>query len=140
MGFWLFIIITVVFWGTSPIFEKTALKSISPAEGVLLRSIVIMIFMAAFVGISGNYDGLRALNWKVFAFIAIGAVLSGALGQMTYFSALKFERASVVVPIVASFPLMTVILSASFLGEQVTLWRVMGAIMVVAGVILVKLG
>jgi len=140
MSVYLYVLIAVLFWGGAPIFEKVALRSLSASEGVMLRSLVLAVVMSAFVGISGDYEGLRVLNWRVLGLIAAGGLCAGGLGQMAYFQALKMGSASMVVPMAASYPLVAMLLSIGLLGESLTLARALGAVMIVAGVALVRTG
>ena len=65
-------------------------------------------------------------------------VVNPVLGQLALFKALKFGEASRVVPIAASYPLVTVILAALFLGEKLTVPKVAGVLCIVVGIGLVS--
>jgi len=136
----LYIIIAIVCWGITPILEKIALRNLSPAEGVLLRSLMVVIFASVMIAVTRQYGGLRVFNWKAIAIVMAGGLISAAFGQLAYFHALKAGRASIVVPMCASYPLVTLLLSVGLLGESLTVWRVLGAALVVGGVALVKVG
>jgi transporter family protein len=56
----------------------------------------------------------------------------------TYYTALKLEATSRIVPIAASYPLVTAILSALILGEGLTVPRLIGTGLIVSGIWLVK--
>ncbi len=45
---------------------------------------------------------------------------------------------SKIVPIAASYPLITAVLSIFVLGEQVTLQRIIGIVLTIVGIIMVK--
>jgi len=68
---------------------------------------------------------------------ALWAALSGAcacLGLVALFVALRFGEASRVVPISAAYPVVTAILAAIVLSEQISFERGVGTALVVAGV------
>ena len=69
-------------------------------------------------------------------------ILSGIIPPLSLvllFLALERSDASVVVPITAAYPLVTIALAALFLGERLSLGRAMGAALVVLGVVLLTI-
>jgi len=138
MGFMGYLLIAIVCWGITPILEKTALRNLSSAEGVLLRSLAVAVCMGALMGFSGQYKGLHLLNWQAIGLAIIGGLISAGIGQFAYFAALKTEQASMIVPMAASYPLVTMFFSILLLGEPLSIKRALGAVMVVVGVVLVK--
>jgi transporter family protein len=65
-------------------------------------------------------------------------MMAGLLGMWTYYAALKMEATSKIVPIAASYPLVTALLSVLILREEVTLPRVVGTAFIVIGIWFVK--
>ena len=64
--------------------------------------------------------------------------MAGLIAMWTYFYLLKEGMASKIVPIAASYPLVTAVLSILILGEQVTIQRIIGIILTIIGIILIK--
>jgi transporter family protein len=64
--------------------------------------------------------------------------MAGILGMWTYYMALKMEATSKVVPIAACYPLVTAFLSVLILNEGLSVSRVIGTALIVAGIWLVK--
>jgi transporter family protein len=58
--------------------------------------------------------------------------------MLTYFYALQAAPASRAVPIAASYPLVAALLGIAFLGESLTLSKLAGTVLIIAGVWLVK--
>ena len=56
----------------------------------------------------------------------------------TYFGALKLDETSKIVPIAAIYPLVTAVLSILILKEGVTLFRLIGTLLIIIGVWLVR--
>ena len=91
-------------------------------------------------------QNIRTQDWleRVFEItlpiivFAISGLLAGLIGMVTYFILLKVSLASKVVPLVATYPLVTAILSTLFLKEPITIERLLGTVFIVAGVFLVK--
>jgi transporter family protein len=66
----------------------------------------------------------------------MSGIVAGLLGMWSYFSAMKYWEASRVVPIVGAYPLFAFLFSLHLLGEQLTLQKGIGVILIVGGVIL----
>jgi len=60
--------------------------------------------------------------------------------MLTYFGALKLGATTKIIPISATYPLVTALLGILILGEQATLLRILGAGLIIGGVWLVKIG
>ena len=131
-------LLTAFIWGISPMFDKVGLKSIDPVIAVAIRSFTVSIILIIYLIVSGRIGELTAVSLKPVGYIIIGAVLASLLAQITYFFALKQGAASQVIPISSIYPLITVIIAASFLGEKFGIGKGVGAVLVVAGVILLR--
>jgi transporter family protein len=140
MGVYLLVALSVICWGVSPILEKIALRDLSPLQGVMLRSIFSALAMALVVAFSGGIQGMRELDGKAALLVVIAGLLAGGLGQITYYTALKSDKASLIVPLAASYPMLTVLLSTVLLKESLSLARVAGATLVVIGVVFLRSG
>jgi transporter family protein len=134
----LFALLTALLWGIAPVFEKSALLKISPLAGVTLRSISIAVIFSVIILSGGYQKELFRIDSKTFALIVCGGIISGLIGQWTYFHALKYWKASRVVPIVGIYPLFAFIFSLTFLGERLTIEKGIGVFLVVLGIILLK--
>jgi transporter family protein len=69
--------------------------------------------------------------------VATAALAVGSL--ILLFVALGLGEASKVVPVTAAYPAATVVLAALFLGENISLARVAGMLMVIVGVVVLTL-
>ena len=141
MGSWLpalLLAVTALCWGVSPILEKWALAEVSPFVGVTVRSLAIAVMVLVAVVVLGRTGQLTHLPIRPLGLFALSGFLAGLLGMWTYLYALKLEGASKVVPIAASYPLVTALLSVSLVGEELSLRRLLGTVLVVAGICLVR--
>ena len=128
--------LTVILWGTTPLFEKLALGKGAPVVVLLLRTAFIAACMAGVVAATGQAGQLVRLDWRTVLFSLLSGLTGGVLGLTVYFHALRMGQASVVVPITATYPMVTVLLSVLVLGEPITLVKVLGVALIVAGVML----
>ena len=132
------LIITALLWGATPIIEKIGLGKTDPLTAVTIRSVAISIALVIFVVLTGKTKEIIQADMKTVAIFTISGLLAGCLGMWTYFGALKLEPASKIVPIAASYPLVTAILSLIILKEGVTAPRLIGTSLIIIGIWFVK--
>jgi transporter family protein len=132
----LYALLAAVLWGIAPVFEKLGLIHISPLAGLVIRTVsatVILILIMLFTNV--HTEILRA-DARTIGFLVLSGMVAGLLGMWSYFSAMKYWEASRVVPIVGAYPLFAFLFSLLLLGEQLTLQKGIGVILIVGGVIL----
>jgi bacterial/archaeal transporter family protein len=132
------LLVTMVLWGSTPLIEKLGLKDVDPLMGIFIRSLVITVILFVFYLFSGKLNELTKISVKNFSLFAASGIMAGLIGMWTYFYLLKEGMTSKIVPIAASYPLITAVLSIFALGEQVTFQRIIGIILTIIGIILVK--
>jgi len=126
MQSWLiFSIVALLFWGITGVTQKFATNNIS-----FERSFVW--FTVAFVGQTGLIVIFVRLDWHIAPSLVVLAALGGllnGLGVLTSFAALeRGGKATVVVPLVSIYPLVTIAGAWLVLGERLS-WRQMTGIM-----------
>ena len=134
----LLLAITALCWGSTPILEKVGLKEVDPFVGVTVRSVAITAVLLVVAAVSGRLGDILSVDLRTVLIFSSSGVLAGLLGMWTYFWALKMGATSRVVPIAASYPLVTALLGMLLLGEQLTLLRFLGIVLIVLGIWLVK--
>lgn len=127
-------LITAVFWGIAPLFEKTGLQRVEPAVVVIIRCTLLFFVLALFLGWNGRLSSIWQVDSHSFIYILLGGIFSAVLGQVTYFYALKHGDASQVIPMVCVYPLITLFLSLIFLGEKMTWDKFLGTCLVIWGI------
>jgi len=138
MKLMLFLFLTTLFWGMAAIFDKLALGKTSPFSGMMVRQFILTgILLAVGIG-SGRLGSMGAMDLRTMVLFGLSGVTGGVLGLWTYYHALKLGGASLVVPITATYPLITVLFSWLILQEGLTVSRVLGTGLIVIGVWLVK--
>ncbi len=132
------LIATALLWGATPIIEKIGLARVDPLVGVTIRSFIVTVGLFLLTFLLGKGKELGSLDGKSILLFGLSGVMAGLLGMWTYYSALKVGATSKIVPIAASYPLVTTILSVLILKEGVTFPRVIGTALIVIGIWLVK--
>lgn len=127
----------MVCWGVAPVFAKAALKNIDPVAGLALRTIFAASVVSGWVIVSGSFSSVSRIPAGTWWLIGTEALLATLVGDLAYYAALKKGDVSLVTIIMSSSPLITILCSIAFLGEQITLVRLIGAALVIAGIILI---
>lgn len=134
----LLLIVTTLLWGFTPILEKVALTKVDPLVGVTVRSALVTAGLFILTFLVGKGKALMEVDGRSFLLFGASGMMAGLLGMWTYYAALKMEATSKIVPIAASYPLVTALLSVLILREEVTLPRVIGTAFIVIGIWFVK--
>ncbi len=122
------------------IFGKMGLKGIDSTLATTIRSIIMAVFLTL---VSFSLKKFQGFSLKSFSsndwILIILAGISGALSWLFYFFALKTGLATKVVVIDRLSLVFVIILAAIFLGEHFG-WRVVtGALLMIAGAIIIIL-
>jgi len=133
----LFAFLALIGFGSGAICDKLALRRLPASGAVIARSLMTAVIFTGYGAFAGQFRRITGAGAIPLAWLVAGVVVNPVLGQLALFKALKFGEASRVVPIAASYPLVTVILAALFLGEKLTVPKVAGVLCIVVGVGLV---
>lgn len=134
-----FAILAAVVWGIAPILEKTGLKNIEPLSGVIVRSfgVIVGAIVLSIFNSSMFKTALKA-EPKTIIFLFLGGILASILGQIFFYNALKHGEVSKMVPIAATYPLVSFLLGLLFFGECLTIVKGLGIGFVILGVFLLR--
>jgi len=133
-GWVLFAVIALVFWGITGVTQKLSTNSISSERSFFW-------FALAMIAISSVLAVAVPVEWHpsplIFGLAVLGGMLNG-LGALTSFAALESGgKASVVISLVALYPLLTVAFAVTFLHERMTAMQAAGiALAIVAAILL----
>jgi len=136
---YLFAGVAMLFWGIAPIFGKLGLGSIQPLAALTIRSMVICSILLLMVTLSGQWQSIIGATAKDVGYIALEGICAALLAQLAYYYALKYGDVGRVSPIAAAFPLVAVFIGIVFLGEKVTLYKIVASLLIVSGIVLLKL-
>lgn len=105
----------------------------------MLASMILVI--PAITAIAARNQAVRTFDWKSMAFVALSG-LSTTVSIVALLFAVQLADVVIVAPIMATFPLWTLLLSHIFISrlERITLRLTIGAIIAVTGVAAVALG
>lgn len=134
--FWL-AIFGMICWGIAPIFAKIGLNNVNPMAALAVRTLMAATLVTGWLGLSGEFNQVRGIPVNSWLLIGIEAILATLLGDLAYYAAIKRGEVSVVTVIMASSPLVTMIGAVCFLGEDLSIYRIIGASFIILGIILI---
>ena len=126
----------MICWGIAPIFLKLGINNINPLYALVFRTIVAAGLVSGWMLFTGGYNHIKAIPFNAALLLTCEAILAALIGDLAYYAAIKKGDVSMVSVIMASSPLVTMICATIFLGEHITLLRILGASLVVVGIVL----
>ena len=122
------------------IFAKLGLETIDSTLATTIRSIIMAGFLVIVSFLLKKFDGFSLTSFSSREWILIAlAGIAGALSWLFYFFALKQGFASKVAAIDRLSLVFVVVLAAVFLGETLGWKSALGALLMVAGALLITL-
>lgn len=126
-------LLTILFWGMSPVIEKIGLKGVEPLLALFIRTLAALIGISLTLLVSSHSD-FSSLTIKNIGILSLSGILGGFLGMFTYFSLLKTKNASQIVPLTSTYPLVATLLAILFLKEELTLLKILGTLFIITGI------
>jgi transporter family protein len=130
-------LIVAALWGLAPIFEKISLQYMSPIFILSVRFFLVTALLVPFFISTNQAMLLPELNIKNILIILIPGLLA-VLGIFLYFNALSDSSVSKIVPLTAVYPLFTCFYAYIFLKEDFSTEKIIGTILIVAGVFILN--
>jgi uncharacterized membrane protein len=135
MGYPLLVCLTIFGWGFGAMACKIATNHVSPIMLAVITTamyVVMMVPLFLFV----KFD--KSVNGTGMLFSLLGAAAM-ALGSVCYFFALQKGAAGITTILAGTYPSLTLLLSGLFLGEGITIKKVIGfAVVLVGSFIVIK--
>lgn len=121
-AWFIFAIAAVLLWGVWGLFAKLSANYLSPSSVMVfsgIGSVLVTIGVLAFLNFRPGLD-TKGIG------LALVAGVLGTLATLLFLYAISRGKASVVVPMTALYPLVTIVLSLLILREPVTLKQGLG--------------
>lgn len=131
---WLYALLSALFASLTAIFAKVGITGVNSNLATAIRTIIILIMAWGIVLTRGETKGIGALSKQNIIFLVISGMATG-LSWLFYFKALQIGKVSQVAPVDKLSVALTIILSAIFLGEALTLKTAIGAVLIIAGTV-----
>ena len=122
------------FAGLTAIFGKLGVEGLNSNLATLIRTVVIIVITAAIVSVRGEWIWPRDTSLRSIGFLVASGIATG-LSWLLYYRALQMAPASLVAPIDKLSVAFAILLAVVFLGEALTLKLVVGATLILVGVL-----
>jgi len=127
------ILISNFCWGLWGVFDKKALDSSNPCTVLLTQYFLALPEILLLCGYLLLTQHHIEVNTPAFFWSALGSI-TATMAMVAYLVAMSKAEASFVLGITASYPLVMQILASIFLGEKLVGNRILGSILIGAGV------
>jgi len=133
MELWLlFALASAIFAGLTATLIKIGVKNVDSNLATALRTVIVLIFVWALVFIVGSQTAISDISSKTFIFLMFSGLSTGA-SWLCYIKAIQIGSVSKVTPVDKSSTVLTIILAFLLLGESMTLFTLVGIVIIVAG-------
>lgn len=134
-GWILWAILSACFAALTAVFAKVGVRGVDSDFATLMRTAIVAILLAVFVGCAGKWRDPRTLPPRTIVFLALSALATGA-SWLCYFRALQIGDASKVAPVDKLSVVIVAIFASAFLGERPSPQEWFGIALVACGVLI----
>jgi len=127
------------FAALTAIFAKVGVEGVDADLATLVRTVVIVVVLAAFVWLTGKWSDPFSLPTRTWFFLGLSALATGA-SWVCYFRALQLGDASKVAPVDKFSLVLVAVFAFTFLGERPSWLEWVGIALVAAGVVVLAIG
>lgn len=137
-GWFYWAVLSAVFAALTAVFAKVGIQEVDADLATLIRTLIIVVVLSAFVGYTGKFANPFALSTRTWIFLGLSGLATGA-SWVCYFRALKIGDASKVAPVDKFSLVLVAIFAFAFLGERPSLREWSGIALIASGVLLLAL-
>lgn len=129
---------SALFAGLTAILGKIGVTGINSNLATLIRTVVILAFAGALVIARNEWGAITQVTAKSWVFLALSGLATGA-SWLCYYRALQLAPASKVAPLDKLSVVIAIVLGVLILNEPVNGKLLAGAVLVLAGTILIAI-
>jgi len=129
-------LLAALFAALTAIFAKLGVEQIGADFATFIRTIVVVVALAAILTATGGWQSLRTISARSGVFLLLSGLATGA-SWVCYFRALKLGDAARVAPLDKLSVVLVAVFGVLFLGEQLTLPGWLGIGLIALGATLV---
>ncbi len=135
---WIYALLSALFAALTAVFAKMGVTNMSSNLATAIRTIVILLVAWSIVLAKNEVKGIATLSRQNLIFLVISGITTG-LSWVFYFKALQLGKVSQVAPVDKLSVALTILLSVVFLKEVLTIKMLAGALLIIAGTIVLIL-
>lgn len=129
---WIYALLSAVFASLTAIFAKIGVTNVNSDLATAIRTVVILIVAWGIALARGELKGIGDLSRHSVLFLILSGLATG-LSWIFYYKALQLGKVSQVAPVDKLSVALTIVLSVIILKETLSLKTAIGAVMIVAG-------
>ena len=131
-------ILSAVFAALTAIFAKIGIQGVDSDLATLVRTLIIVVVLTAFVWFTGKWSNPLELSLRTWVFLGLSGLATGA-SWVCYFRALQIGEGSKVAPVDKFSLVLVAVFAFAFLDERPSLREWAGIAMVAAGVLVLAI-
>ena len=131
----LFAFCSAIFAGITAILAKIGIKNTDSDVATALRTIVVLLFSWLMVFVAGSANTLSSISGRTLLFLILSGFATGA-SWLCYFKALQLGDVNRVTPIDKSSTVLSMLLAFLFLGESITVLKIISMTAILTGTLL----
>ena len=122
-------------WTVSALFYRKALEEASPISANIIRLTLTGSILLLLLVFLGKLTVLTTLPLELVLLASASGIIGLGLGDTLYFMSLKWIGVARAVPLTCIYPLFSVLWAVFLVGERITLAVVLGAVVIVLGIL-----
>ncbi len=133
-----FALLSAVFAALTSIFAKIGIDEMNSNLATAIRTVVVVFMAWGMVFLTNAQNGITEISRKSWIFLILSGLATGG-SWLCYYHALKIGEASKVAPIDKMSVVITVVLAAIFLHEEMNAKTIIGCVLIAAGTLVMVL-
>lgn len=131
-----YVVLTIIFWGITPVIDKIAAVNCDASVAVLIRSLTVAVASLLLVTFNQTWSLVGQTSGKAIACLIAGGFFAGFAAIFTYMRAMQEvgDAGKVAVMTTSTAPFVAMALTILLLKEPVTSGKIIGTILVSAGI------
>lgn len=126
---------SALFAGITAILAKCGIRKTDSNVATAIRTVVVLLFSWLMVLLTGSQSQIGEIGRKTWLFLILSGLATGA-SWLCYFRALQLGDINKVVPVDKSSVVLTILLAFLFLGEEISLPKAAGVVLIGIGTFL----
>ncbi len=127
-----------LFAAATSILAKVGVSNVNSNLATAIRTSVVLVMAWGMVFLTNAQNGIDQISRRSWLFLILSGLATGA-SWLCYYQALQIGDVSKVVPIDKLSVVITIILAAVLLHEQLTLRSILGCVLIACGTLLMVL-
>lgn len=129
---WIYALLSAFFAALTAIFAKVGIKGVDTDLATAIRTVVILILAWGLAFFRGGVATIGTLSKHNLIFLVLSGLATG-FSWIFYFKALQLGKVTQVAPVDKMSVAIAIILAVVFLGEPLTIKTAIGALLIIAG-------